>query len=666
MHWIDWSIAGALMALMIAIAIVSSRLMRSVADFMAAGRHVGRYLLSISLEMASIGAVSVVAMFEQFYESGFVGGYWYLVWWFVSLAIAMSGWVTYRFRQTRALTMAQFFEMRYSRRFRIFAGVLAFSAGLVNFGIFPAVGARFFIYFCGLPQYVSLGGLEVSSFVLVMLVLLTLALAFTFLGGQIAVTLTDYTQGIFFSFVLLVVIVLLARSLTWTQVSEALLAAPPDESLVHPFRTSKIEDFNAWYFLIGAFALVYNHMAWQGNQGYFCAAKSPHEARMGRILFTWRQFIEKLLLILLPIFVYTMLHHHAFAADAAEVRSALSQIENDQIAKQMLVPVGLRQLLPTGAMGCLCAVMLAAFVTTHDTYLHSWGTILIQDVAIPLRRKPLTPRQHLLLLRLSICGVAVFIFFFSLLFRQTQHVYMFFAITGAIYLGGAGAVILGGLYWRRGTAAAAWSSMIVGSTLAVSAIVIKQISLDRVPNDLLRQALAFVESINGQILFGIAMGCSIVTYVAVSLLGPRQAVDLDRILHRGRYKVESDDVTERVEHHPRSRWYRWLGMNDEFTRGDRFIYVVTTLWTAGWMAVFVALTVGNLVTDVTPTWWAGFWYRCMWVAFVVGVITSLWFLIGGLRDLYDLLHRLRTAVRDASDDGTVHQQPSATAPEHTE
>ena len=28
-----------------------------------------------------------------------------------------------------------------------------------------------------------------------------------------------------------------------------------------------------------------------------------------------------------------------------------------------------------------------SFITTHDTYLHSWGSILIQDVYLPWRGK---------------------------------------------------------------------------------------------------------------------------------------------------------------------------------------------------------------------------------------------------------------------------------------
>ena len=37
---------------------------------------------------------------------------------------------------------------------------------------------------------------------------------------------------------------------------------------------------------------------------------------------------------------------------------------------------------------------------------------------------------------------------------------MFLALTGAIFVGGAGSAIIGGLYWKRGTTAAAWTAMV--------------------------------------------------------------------------------------------------------------------------------------------------------------------------------------------------------------
>ena len=50
---------------------------------------------------------------------------------------------------------------------------------------------------------------------------------------------------------------------------------------------------------------------------------------------------------------------------------------------------------------------------------------------------------------------------------QVTYILMFFALTGTIWLGGAGSAIIGGLYWKRGTAAGAWTTLIVGSSLGV-------------------------------------------------------------------------------------------------------------------------------------------------------------------------------------------------------
>ena len=140
--WIDWGIVAAVLTFIIGVVIVSKPLMRSVSDFLAAGRTGGRYLISLSQGTASLGAITIVGMLEMNYIAGFNMRWWEMAMAVVVVGISVSGWVLYRFRQTRALTMAQFFEIRYSRNFRIFAGALAFLSGIINFGIFPAVSAR--------------------------------------------------------------------------------------------------------------------------------------------------------------------------------------------------------------------------------------------------------------------------------------------------------------------------------------------------------------------------------------------------------------------------------------------------------------------------------------------------------------------------------------------
>ena len=634
--FLDWLIVVVSMAFLIGVVSVSKRYMRSVADFLSAGRTAGRYMISMSQGMSALGSITIVGMWEMNYVAGFSLRWWEFTMGVVLLGITVSGWVLYRFRQTRAMTMAQFFEIRYSRRFRIFAGLLAFLSGIVNFGIFPAVGARFFIYFCGLPLSFPFLGLEIATFPVVMLIFLSLALYFVFAGGQIAVLITEFLQGIFANAVFLVLIVLLLFIVDWKHIYEALLLAPKDASLLNPYHTSNVKDFNLWYFLIGMAGVIYGKMSWQGTQGYNSSAKSAHEAKMGDVMGNFRDIPKWLMLVFVPIIAYTVMHHPDFAGKAAGVNVVLNGLESNAIRSQLTVPLVLTQLLFPGMMGAMTAVMLMATIGTHDTYLHSWGAIFIQDVVMPFRHRPFTPKQHLRVLRLAILGVCIFIFNFSLIFQQSEYIFLFFAITGAIFTGGSGAVIIGGLYWKRGTTAAAWSALITGSVVAVGGIIIKQLDPEFF--------------INGQQFWGLAMLSSSLVYIAVSLLGGRRAFDMDRMLHRGPYAIKEEvSVVGEVP----VKGLRMLGMGKEFTRGDKFIYIGAYSWTFAWTVVFVIGTYINLTAEVSDTAWMTFWRTFILINIVVSVLVILWFAIGGTRDLKDMLRRLGTMTRDHKDDGFI-------------
>jgi len=633
---LDWTILISVYAAMVGGVLLLKPFMRSVTDFLAAGRTAGRYLLSVSQGVAALGAISIVGYLEQNYVAGFS-----LTWWgfsqaIVILILTVSGFVIYRFRETRSLTLPEFFERRYSRRFRVFTGMLAFVAGLINFGIFPAVGARFFIYYIGMPDVLSIAGVKVGAFPLVMLLLLGTAIFFVFSGGQVAVIITDFVQGVFLNLVLVAITVFLLVQVEWTQIFEALAMAPENASLINPYKTSQVEDFNFWYFLIGTIGVVYVVMSWQGTQAYNASAKSAHEAKMGQVLTNWRENPWKLFVLIVPIIAYTVLRHPDFAAQAGAVSDMLTSVESETIRNQLRGPAVLVTMLPRGLLGAFAAVMLTAFISTHDTYLHSWGSIFVQDVIMPLRKKPFGPQEHMRALRWSIVGVAVFIFLFSLLFRQSQYIWLFFAITGAIFAGGSGAVLIGGLYWKRGTTAAAWAAMLTGSSIAVGGIIVHQL-VDDFP-------------VNGQEFWGIAMAASSIVYVAVSLLGPRRTFDLERLLHRGRHTIAGEK--EIVAAAP-SRGFKALGMGSEFTGGDRILYLVTYAWVAAWTLTFVGGTVLNLSRDVSDSAWAGFWEGYTYLMAAVSGIVIVWFAIGGVRDIRAMLGRLAVMRRDDQDDGWV-------------
>jgi len=632
---LDWAIVLSVLVFMVAGVFVSCTYMRSVADFLAAGRSAGRYLLSLSQGAAALGAITVVGLLEMNYVAGFAMTWWGFTMSVVVLIVTVSGWVIYRFRQTRALTLAEFFERRYSRRFRVFAGLIAFTSGIVNFGIFPAVGARFFIYFTGLPPSVSVFGLDVSTFPLTMFVLLSVALGFVFWGGQVAVIIADFIQGLFMNAVFIAVPLYLMFIVNWSQIFEALAMAPANESLINPFETGYVEDFNFWYFLIGVLIYVYGTMSWQGTQAYNASATSAHEAKMGSVLTNWRNYPQNLLLLFVPIVAYTVMHHPDFAMQAGQVNTVLDSLGTDALRNQLRVPMVLKAMLPVGLLGAFAAVMLAAFISTHDTYLHSWGSIFVQDVIMPFRSAPFTPEQHLRVLRWSILGVACFIFLFSLVFQQSEYIFLFFAITGAIFFGGAGSVIIGGLYWSRGTTAAAWAAMLVGSGISVGGIIVH-----RIVDDFF---------INGQVFAAIAIGASVLVYIMVSLLGGTRRYDLDRLLHRGAFATRETRVVTAAP----SRGWKVLGMGKEFTARDKLLYIVTYAHTFFWVAVFIAGTMYSLTRGLDNMRWAEFWRLYIYVQVILSLVVLVWFAIGGVTDLRSMVARLRVSQHDARDDGYV-------------
>ena len=637
MQLVDWAIVFGLLIFITIMAAVTRKYTRSVADFLVANRCAGRYLITMSEAMQGVGAISVIALFQAYFQAGFT-----VIWWrsillpSVFVIIGLSGYLIYRYRQTRTMTFGQFVEIRYSRRVRIFGGILAFTAGVINFGIFPAVGARFFIYFCGLPDSVSILGLSIGTFPLVMAGLLSIALSFVFLGGQIAVVVTDFLQGMFNNIAFIIMLILLLLTFKWSQISTALLDVPEGFSMVNPFQSTGHKDFNTWFFMMELFLFVYGYMVWQGNQGNNVSAKSPHEARMAKILTNVRMIAYFMVIAFLPICAYTFMHHADFSSGAAVVQGQLNAITDKAELKEMLVPLAMLQFLPKGAIGLFAAVMLAAFISTHDTYLHSFGTLFVQDVILPFKKKPFTPKQHMRVLKLSILGVAVFIFLFSLLFKLTQYIFMFQAVTASIWMGGAGSVLVGGLYWKRGTTAGAWSALIIGAVTAVAGIYVTNY-VDNFP-------------LNGmQIAFYSALLC-IVAYVVVSLLG-RKVYDMDRMLHRGKYAVKTDIAEgDRTKISP---FRKLLGMGKEFTLGDRIIYVGSICWLVLWVAVFIVGTIYNTVHSVKPESWMLFWRYYIYISVVVGTFVTIWFILGGIRDLKDMFRVLKTVKRNELDDGRV-------------
>ncbi len=156
---------------------------------------------------------------------------------------------------------------------------------------------------------------------------------------------------------------------------------------------------------------------------------------------------------------------------------------------------------------------------------------------MPLRKEPLSPQRHILWLRLSMVGVAVFAFLFGIFFRQTEYIFLWWTVTMAIYIGGAGAVIIGGCIGKK-----ARPPGVGGASHRVVALRRRHPGEADLGRCLPDQCSA------GFVLRHSACAGS---YVVVSLLTCREDFNMDRLLHRGAYAV-NDPALKPIAPMPRS------------------------------------------------------------------------------------------------------------------
>ncbi len=746
MHWIDWTIIALPLIIVFWVAIKSRKYVNGVSDFLAAGRVAGRYVISVASGEAAMGLVSLIATFEVLYQVGFaVNGYWGRIASIVLIVLGLWGYCIYRFRETQAMTMGQFLEIRYSKTLRIYAATLQSIAGVLNYAIFPAVGARVLVYFCDLPLKVKILGMVFPTFMLVMIIMLSIAVIIITLGGQITIMVTDCIQGILSYPLYLIIVVFILCTFSWSlDILPCLIDRKSGESMLNPYDIKNLRDFNIFAVCVGLITAVLNQMAWSSNQGFTVAAANAHEQKMGAMLGIWRGGFASMMFILLALASYSFLNGPRFAHEANNVRSALAikvtsdlavpqaveQVKgeikkyidhakispgiaqviashngnngnNDNIFKiakaalesedkaqaqefgtiysQLLIPSTIKKILPVGLIGLFCVIMMFMMISSDTACIHSWGSIIVQDIILPLRKKPFHPKQQLRLLRCMMVGVAATAFLFSALFRQVDYLVMFFTITSAIWLGGAGSCIVFGLYWRRGTSWGAFAALFSGAIIAIGGFISQAIWVTHlypwiVKCHMLEPVTTLLEGIskplnpyvvwvvepgkfpiNSQEIFFTSMMSSLSLYIVVSLLTCKEPFNLERMLHRGKYHKDGMAEIQKTPFQWKGILGTMIGINSQYSRGDKAIAYSVFVYSVVWgLGSWLFAVIWNLVTPWPINWWANWFYlNNIILAGVVGCVTTIWFTIGGTWDLCRLFDRLKNKTTNANDDGRV-------------
>lgn len=156
-----------------------------------------------------------------------------------------------------------------------------------------------------------------------------------------------------------------------------------------------------------------------------------------------------------------------------------------------------------------------------------------------------------------------------------------------------------------------------------------------------------------EILF-ITMITSMFLYITLSLLSSKIPFNMDRMLHRGIYNKDGQ-VVKQVGWGLRNILIRLSGIDSQYTKWDKVLAWSILVRSLGiGFGSFIIIIIWNLISPWPVNWWANWFliYNLIYVG-IIGIVSTVWFTIGGTWDLKRMFRRLESKVTNIHDDGRV-------------
>jgi SSS family solute:Na+ symporter len=458
---IDWVIVILYPLLSLAIGIYVARFIRNMSDFVVAGHGLGVCLGIATMTGTELGLITVMYSAQKGFTGGFAAFHIALAAGLVTFLVGVSGFLVYRLRAMKVLTIPEFYEKRFDRKTRILGGIMMALGGILNMGLFLQVGSRFIVGITGLSH-------ESWALPTVMVFLISLVLAYTCLGGMISVVIADYVQFVVLSFGLLLTCFLAVGNLGWTNIVQTV-----DTHMGRGgFDPTVAESGFGWEYIIwmGFLGLV-SCGIWPTSVARALAMDSPQAVKR-QYMFSSVSFLIRFLIPYfwgICAFVFIMQNESLQEVFFPAGYPPPDELPEGVKAMNNLygMPLFLGRILPAGIIGIITAGMVAAFMSTHDSYLLCWSSVLTQDVIAPIYKsigQDLDTKTRIRLSREIIVLVGLYVLWWGLIYEGRDDIWDYMAVTGAIYFTGAFALLLGGLYWKGASSTGAFLALLMGMT----------------------------------------------------------------------------------------------------------------------------------------------------------------------------------------------------------
>ncbi|WP_273113829.1 sodium/proline symporter PutP [Corynebacterium durum] len=445
-----WFIVAIVMYMlaMLAIGYWSYRQTSQYDDYMLAGRGLNPMVAALSAGASDMSGWLLMGLPGALFVSGFSG-----LWIAIGLLVGCWAnwyWVAPRLRayteaSRDSLTLPSFLE----NRLRDSSHVLRIVSSLVIVVFFTFYVSSGMV--SGGKYFESTFG---GSYVDGMLIVASVTVAYTFIGGFLAVSYTDAVQGMIM-FAALVLVPAVA------------LFSLDDMSSIWTFATSNnygpyTNGGNPHYFsLISgvSFAAIVGYLSW--GLGYFgqphiivrfMALRKPSEAKQGR-----RIGVSWMLICILGA-VAVALIGTAFFGQNAEYT-----VTDQKDYETVFLDMG-RILFHPLVAGLVLTAVLAAIMSTISSQLLVTSSALIEDLYMIVTKRKLSDQVLINLSRTAVVGVAIIAALLSI--KPSNSILGLVAFAWAGFGSAFGPLVVASLYWRRLNTPGALAGIIVGAVVS--------------------------------------------------------------------------------------------------------------------------------------------------------------------------------------------------------
>lgn len=419
--------------IVVSIALFAYRLTKNLGDFVLGGRQLGGPVAALSAGASDMsawlllglpGAVFTLGLNQVWLPVGLTIGA-YVSWRMIGKPLRV-----YSEMANDALTLPAFLD----NRFFDSSGIVRSSLALVTLFFFAFYTASGLVGGALLLQRFNV------SYMDALMIGTAIIVAYTFIGGFLAVSWTDFFQGIFMFICLLVVPVIAMKELGgWSQTFQNIYELSPE-------KLNPLKDFNGLLFL--------NLMAW--GFGYFgqphilvryMAVRSLKDITTARrICIAWMS-CSMVGAVLIGIV-------------------GVSYFYQQDLHPESIFIVFSQSLFTPWLAGVLFAAILSSIMCAVDSQMLASSSALTEDIYHKWIHKSASPKMLMWVGRAAVIIIASVAFYLAR--DPDSRVIQLVAFAWAGLGSAFGPAVVGALYWRRMTAKGAFTGIVLG---AVSVIV---------------------------------------------------------------------------------------------------------------------------------------------------------------------------------------------------